>query len=61
MFVCKLINKCLQFCTALGAAIVPMAFETVWDLTGSVQAAFIAAVYIIFGAFHELQIVQKQL
>jgi dolichyl-phosphate-mannose-protein mannosyltransferase len=38
-----------QFCTALGAAIIPMAFETVSDLTGSVQAAFVAAAYIIFG------------
>lgn len=43
------IERSFQFCTALGAAIAPMAFETVADLTGSVQAGFIAAVYIIFG------------
>ncbi|KAG5671930.1 hypothetical protein PVAND_002098 [Polypedilum vanderplanki] len=36
------------FCTFLGATIVPMAYETVNDMTGSVLAAFIAAVYLIF-------------
>jgi hypothetical protein len=33
----------------LGAAIVPMSYETVYDLTGSVLAAFVGAAYIIFG------------
>lgn len=36
------------FCTALGAMIVPMSYDTVHDLTGSVSAAFVAASYILF-------------
>lgn len=31
--------------------IVPMVFETVSDLTNSVQAAFIASAYVIFGKY----------
>lgn len=41
----------------MGAAIIPMAFETVVDLTGSVQAAFIAAAYIIFGKKKKLNFI----
>uniref|UniRef100_A0A182XAH3 Protein O-mannosyl-transferase 2 n=1 Tax=Anopheles quadriannulatus TaxID=34691 RepID=A0A182XAH3_ANOQN len=36
------------FCTALGAAIVPMSFHTVWDMTGSLTASTFAAAYILF-------------
>ncbi|XP_055371779.1 protein O-mannosyl-transferase 2 isoform X2 [Condylostylus longicornis] len=36
------------FCTTLGALVVPMAFDTVWDLTGSNKASIIAAAYLIF-------------
>ncbi|XP_049547589.1 protein O-mannosyl-transferase 2 [Anopheles darlingi] len=36
------------FCTALGAAIVPMSFHTVWDMTRSLTAAIFAAAYILF-------------
>ncbi|KAL9694071.1 hypothetical protein quinque_013356 [Culex quinquefasciatus] len=36
------------FCTALGAAIVPMSFHTVWDMTGSLTASAFAAAYILF-------------
>ncbi|XP_065371071.1 protein O-mannosyl-transferase 2 [Calliphora vicina] len=36
------------FCTTLGALIMPMAFDTVHDLTQSVEAAIIAAGYLIF-------------
>lgn len=36
------------FCTALGAAIIPMAYDTVWDLTQSTRAAFISSAYILF-------------
>ncbi|XP_058062002.1 protein O-mannosyl-transferase 2 [Anopheles bellator] len=36
------------FCTALGAAIVPMSFHTVWDMTHSLTAATFAAAYILF-------------
>lgn len=36
------------FCTALGAAIAPMVFDTVSDMTGSTEAAFVSAAYIIF-------------
>lgn len=37
-----------QFCTALGALIVPMSHSTVWDLTGSNAAALIASSYLLF-------------
>ncbi|XP_055586526.1 protein O-mannosyl-transferase 2 [Uranotaenia lowii] len=36
------------FCTALGAAIVPMSFHTVWDMTGSLTASGFAAAYLLF-------------
>ncbi|TMW46383.1 hypothetical protein DOY81_008535 [Sarcophaga bullata] len=36
------------FCTTLGALIIPMAFDTVHDLTRSVEAAIVAAGYLIF-------------
>ncbi|XP_055851879.1 protein O-mannosyl-transferase 2 [Episyrphus balteatus] len=36
------------FCTTLGALIVPMAFDTVHDLTGSNEAALVATAYLIF-------------
>lgn len=41
----------LKFCTTLGALIMPMAFDTVHDLTHSVEAAIIAAGYLIFGKY----------
>lgn len=41
--------KFLQFCTTLGALIVPMAFDTVYELSGSLDAAVVAAAYLIFG------------
>uniref|UniRef100_A0A336M336 Protein O-mannosyl-transferase 2 n=1 Tax=Culicoides sonorensis TaxID=179676 RepID=A0A336M336_CULSO len=36
------------FCTTLGALIIPMSYDIVYDLTYSVQAAAIAASYILF-------------
>uniref|UniRef100_A0A1B0BB39 Protein O-mannosyl-transferase 2 n=1 Tax=Glossina palpalis gambiensis TaxID=67801 RepID=A0A1B0BB39_9MUSC len=36
------------FCTTLGALIMPMAFDTVYDLTRSTEAAMVAASYLIF-------------
>lgn len=36
------------FCTFLGAAIVPLAFAIVWDLTKSIQASALAAMFILF-------------
>lgn len=38
-----------QFCTTLGALIIPMAFDTVHDLTRSTEAAVVSAAYLIFG------------
>lgn len=38
----------LQFCTALGALIVPMTYSTMWDLTESNVAALIASSYLLF-------------
>ncbi|GAB0087520.1 Protein O-mannosyl-transferase 2 [Sergentomyia squamirostris] len=35
------------FCTALGALIVPMSFDIVHDLTGSLQAAMMSSAYIL--------------
>lgn len=37
-----------QFCTALGALIVPMSYTTMWDLTESNVAALIASSYLLF-------------
>lgn len=36
------------FCTTLGALIVPMSYDTVHEMTGSVHAALISASYILF-------------
>ncbi|XP_053969988.1 protein O-mannosyl-transferase 2 [Anastrepha ludens] len=36
------------FCTTLGALIMPMAFDTVYDMTHSHEAALISALYLIF-------------
>nr|XP_036214847.1 protein O-mannosyl-transferase 2 isoform X2 [Bactrocera oleae] len=36
------------FCTTLGALIMPMAFDTVYDLTQSCEAAVISSIYLIF-------------
>ncbi|KAH8419788.1 hypothetical protein KR009_002658 [Drosophila setifemur] len=36
------------FCTTLGALIMPMGFDTVYDLTRSPEAAILAASYLIF-------------
>ncbi|KAL5283042.1 POMT2 family protein [Megaselia abdita] len=36
------------FCTTLGSLIIPMAFDTVHDLTKSTEAALISASYLIF-------------
>lgn len=36
------------FCTTLGALIVPMSYDTVHELTGSVYAALISSSYILF-------------
>ncbi|XP_063706046.1 protein O-mannosyl-transferase 2 [Culicoides brevitarsis] len=36
------------FCTTLGALIIPMSYDIVYDLTRSVQAAVIASSYILF-------------
>lgn len=36
------------FCTALGTAIIPMTYDTVWDLTQSTRAAFISSALILF-------------
>ncbi|XP_073812438.1 protein O-mannosyl-transferase 2 isoform X2 [Musca autumnalis] len=36
------------FCTTLGAIIIPMAFDTVHDMTQSLEAATVAAFYLIF-------------
>lgn len=38
-----------QFCTTLGALIMPMGFDTVYDLTRSHEAALLSAAYLIFG------------
>lgn len=38
-----------QFCTTLGATIVPMTFITVDELTQSIPAAVFASLLIIFG------------
>lgn len=40
-----------QFCTTLGALIVPMSFSTVHELTDSTEAAIIAAAYLLFGEY----------
>lgn len=37
-----------QFCTTLGALIIPMSYDIVYDLTYSVLAAAVAASYILF-------------
>lgn len=39
----------MQFCTTLGALIMPMGFDTVYDLTRSHEAALLSAAYLIFG------------
>lgn len=39
----------LQFCTALGAMLVPMSFATVDEMTNSVTAALFASLLILFG------------
>lgn len=39
---------CLQFCTALGALIVPMVHVTVYDLIGSDVGALISSCYVLF-------------
>lgn len=39
----------LQFCTALGATLVPMAFATVDEMTNSITAATFASMLILFG------------
>ncbi len=36
-------------CTALGAALVPFAYLTVWDMTKSVTAASLSATLLVFG------------
>ncbi|XP_043658177.1 protein O-mannosyl-transferase 2 [Drosophila teissieri] len=36
------------FCTTLGALIMPMGFDTVYDLTRSHEAALLAAAYLVF-------------
>ncbi|XP_050338148.1 protein O-mannosyl-transferase 2 isoform X2 [Bactrocera neohumeralis] len=36
------------FCTTLGALIMPMAFDTVYELTQSTEAAVISSLYLIF-------------
>lgn len=36
------------FCTTLGALIVPMSYDTVHEMTGSVHAALLSASYILF-------------
>jgi len=41
----------MQFCTALGAAIVPFSYITVWEMTESLTAAGLAAAFIIFGKY----------
>lgn len=40
-----------QFCTFLGATIVPLSYLIVWDLTKSVQAAAFSALFILFGIY----------
>lgn len=39
-------------CTALGAALVPFTFLTVWELTASLNAAAIAGSLVLFGKPH---------
>lgn len=41
----------LQFCTALGATIVPMTFIIVDEMTQSVSAAVFASLLVVFGKF----------
>ncbi|XP_030382543.1 protein O-mannosyl-transferase 2 [Scaptodrosophila lebanonensis] len=36
------------FCTTLGALIIPIGFDTVYDLTGSNEAALLAAAFLVF-------------
>lgn len=38
-----------QFCTFLGATIVPLSYLIIWDLTKSIQAATFSALFILFG------------
>lgn len=40
-----------QFCTFLGATIVPLSYLIVWDLTKSIQAAGFSALFILFGKY----------
>lgn len=40
-----------QFCTFLGATIVPLSYLIVWDLTKSIQAAAFSALFILFGIY----------
>lgn len=45
-----------QFCTFLGATIVPLSYLIVWDLTKSLQAASFSALFILFGTHTLLSI-----
>ena len=46
----------LQFCTFLGACLVPFSCLTVWELTKSTTAAGIAGALILFGKFESTYI-----
>ena len=38
-----------QFCASLGASIIPMSFETVYEMTHSIRASIFAATFLLCG------------
>jgi len=43
----------LQFCTILGLFLVPFSYLTVWEMTGSLNAAVLAGIFILCGKILE--------